>query len=891
MESHEIRERFLRFFQTRGHTLVPSSTLPLDDPTLLFVNAGMVPFKPYFLGEEVPPHTTLTSVQKCLRTLDIDEVGKDTRHASFFQMCGNFSFGGYFKEQAIPYAWELLTGSVENGCYGLDGDRLWVTIYLDDDEAFDLWRGVGVPTERIVRLGMKDNYWSMGVPGPCGPCSEIFYDRGPEYGVEGGPAVDDSRYFEVWNLVFMQNLRGPGGEHKEGYEILGELPAKNIDTGMGLERLACLLQGVDNIYEIDTTSIILRRAGDLAGVSYGTDHESDVRLRVVADHARACAFIIGDGVTPGNDGRGYVLRRILRRVVRNMRLLGSNGPVVDQLIEATIDAMGPQYPELVADAERIRKVAVTEENAFLQTLRTGTTIFDTAASDLKKSGGTVLPGAQAFALHDTYGFPIDLTLEMAAEAGISIDEDGFRELMREQKTRARADSQARKAGLADNAIYRELLTTNGPTVWLAYEGLETSSKVLAILQDLTAVSVLAEGQVGTVLLDRSTFYAESGGQHADAGVLVGDGVEVEVLDVQRPVKGLLAHQVRVTRGELVIGAAVESRVDPLWRRQARQAHSGTHVVHAALREVLGPTALQAGSFNRPGYLRLDFAWADALARDQRNLIEQVSNRAVRDDLAVRVDYMTLQEARDAGALALFGETYGEQVRVVEIGGPWSRELCGGTHVSGSAQIGPLAVTGEASIGSGIRRVEAVVGLPAYDYLARERDLVQQLAELLKTRSEELPERVQGMVTRLRDAEKELARLKSAELLASVEGIIGVGTDFGKVRIWTFIAPDGVDAAGLRELVIRGRERIHSSLAGAVIGAATNDGKVALVVATNEYGRAAGLSANDLLKAALQQVGGRGGGKADMAQGGGTDPSGTQAALQAALDTARAAVGS
>ena len=613
--------------------------------------------------------------------------------------------------------------------------------------------------------------------------------------------------------------------------------------------------------------------------------------RAATPNVTPSAFIIGDGVTPGNDGRGYVLRRILRRVVRHMRLLGSSGPVVDQLIEATIDAMGPQYPELVADAERIRKVAVAEENAFLQTLRAGTAIFETAASDLKKAGSTVLPGAQAFALHDTYGFPIDLTLEMASEAGISIDEDGFRELMREQKTRARADSQARKAGLADNAIYRELLTRNGPTEWLAYDGLDTSAKVLAILQDLTAVSVLAEGQVGTVLLDRTTFYAESGGQHADAGVLVGDGFQVEVLDVQRPVKGLVAHQVRVTRGELVTGAELESRVDPLWRLQARQAHSGTHVVHAALREVLGPTALQAGSFNRPGYLRLDFAWADALVRDQRSLIEQVSNRAVRDDLAVRVDYMTLQEARDAGALALFGETYGEQVRVVEIGGRWSRELCGGTHVAGSAQIGPLVVTGESSIGSGIRRVEAVVGLPAYDYLARERDLVQQLAELLKARSEELPERVQGMVTRLRDAEKELARLKSAELLANVESIIGVGTDLGKFRIWTFVAPDGVDAAGLRELVVRGRELIHSGLGGAVIGASTTEGKVALVVATNEAGRDAGLSANDLLKAALQQVGGRGGGKADMAQGGGTDPAGIEAALQAALDTARAAVSS
>jgi alanyl-tRNA synthetase len=888
MDSAEIRRRFLKFFEDRDHHVVPSSSLLLDDPTLLFVNAGMVPFKPYFLGEATPPYPRLTSVQKCLRTLDIEDVGKDTRHASFFQMCGNFALGDYFKEKAIPYAWELLTSSVEAGGYGLDPDRLWITVYLDDDEAADIWHHqVGVPRERIQRMGMTDNYWSMGVPGPCGPDSEIFYDRGEEYGAEGGPAVDDSRYIEVWNLVFMQNLRGGGGEHKEGFEIVGELPHKNIDTGMGLERLACILQGVDNIYEIDTTRVILQRATGLTGIHYGADHESDVRLRVVADHTRACAFIIGDGVTPGNDGRGYVLRRLLRRVIRNMRLLGADGTehsdrVIGALVDAAIEAMGPQYPELVTDAARIRAVAEAEEVAFLQTLTKGTALFDTAVAGLRETGARTLPGASAFALHDTYGFPIDLTLEMAAEAGVEVDEEGFRALMREQRARARQDAQSRKAGLADNAVYRELFERTGATDWLAYEGLDTEARVIALLQDVATVPALSEGEVGTVVLDRTTFYAESGGQHADAGVLVGEGVEVEVLDVQRPVKGLVAHQVRVTKGELVSGMGVEARVDPLWRRQARQAHSGTHVVHAALREVLGPDALQAGSFNRPGYLRLDFSWSRSLARAQRSDIEAVSNRAVRDDLPVRVDYMTLPEAKAAGALALFGETYGDTVRVVEIGGPWSRELCGGTHVSASSQIGPLAVTGESSVGSGVRRIEAVVGLPAYDYLARERDLVDQLAELVKARPEELAERVESMMTRLKDAERELARLRSSQLTANIAGIIGAGAEVGPARVWTFQAPEGVDAAALRELVTKGRSFVGADVAALLVGATVADGKVSMVAATNEAGRARGLSAAAALKAALPAVGGRGGGKDDMAQGGGADPHGVPAALAAAV---------
>jgi alanyl-tRNA synthetase len=892
MESAEIARRWLRFFEDRGHTVVPSASLIADDPNLLLVNAGMVPFKPYFLGEVPPPYPRAASIQKCVRTLDIDEVGRTTRHASFFQMCGNFSFGDYFKEQAIPLAWELLTSSVADGGYGLPADRLWVTVYDDDDEAETIWReSVGVPAERIQRRGMADNFWSMGVPGPCGPCSEIFYDRGPEYGAEGGPVADEDRYIEIWNLVFMQFERGDGGGKKDDYPIVGELPAKNIDTGLGLERLATILQDVDNLYEIDTTRQILDRATELTGKVYGQDEAADVRLRIVADHTRTAALLVGDGVTPGNEGRSYVLRRMMRRVVRNMRLLGAKGPTSVALAEAAIDAMSPQYPELAKDRERIRAVTEAEERAFAQTLDRGTAQLDAAVAALPSSGQRVLAGAQAFALHDTFGFPIDLTLEMAAEHGVEVDEDGFRTLMTQQRDRAKADAKSKKAGHADVSAYRELLDLHGPTDWLAYEGLRTEARVLGLLSDGAAVPALGQGQIGEAILDRTTFYAESGGQHADAGHLVGDGVRVEVLDVQRPVKGLVVHQVRVLDGELRLDSAVQAEVDPDWRRDARQAHSGTHVVHAALREVLGPTALQSGSFNRPGYLRLDFAWQKALSRGERQGLEEVSNRAVRDDLPVTVDYMTLAEAQQRGALALFGENYGEQVRVVEIGGPWSSELCGGTHVASSAQIGPLVVTGESSVGSGVRRVEAVVGLPAFGYLAKERDLVGQLAELLNARPSDVKDRVEALLLRVKDAERELDQLRAAELRASAAKMADAAHVVDGVTVVSFQAPDGLDAGAVRQLVMDARGGIDAQQPAVVVGAGVGDGKVAVVAATNDAGRARGLSANDILRAVLVPLGGRGGGKDDVAQGGGTAVDAVPAGLAAVDDAVRAAVGS
>ncbi|MET9707719.1 alanine--tRNA ligase [Streptomyces griseus] len=877
MRTADIRSRFLDFFAARGHTVVPGAPLPTPDPTLLFVNAGMVPFKPYFTGEAAPPWERATSVQKCVRTLDIEEVGRTTRHGSFFRMNGNFSFGDYFKKEAIAYAWELSTSPQAEGGYGLDPDRIWVTVHHSDTESRSIWRRVaGLPDERIVDRGDEDNFWSMGVPGPCGPCSELYYDRGPALGREGGPAVDEDRYTEFWNLVFMQYERGPG-PGKSGYPILGELPRRNIDTGMGLERMATLLQGVENLYEIDETRPVLQRAADLAGVRYGADPEADVRLRVVADHVRTALMLLADGTTPGNEGRGYVLRRILRRAVRSMRLLGYEDPALAELLPVARDCMAPSYPEVADAYPRIADRAGAEEDAFRSSLKQGTTVLDTAVARVKESGGRSLPGAQAFLLHDTYGFPIDLTLEMAAEQGVEVDREGFTALMNEQRERARADARARKAGGAvDTTALRPVLDAHGPTDWRAWDTLETESRVLALLGPAGPVPVARTGDIVTVVLDRTPFYAESGGQESDAGLLSGTSVEAEVLDVQRPLPGLVAHQVRITAGELALDDTVHAAVDPEWRLGARQAHSGTHVLHAALREVLGPTALQAGSYNRPGYLRLDFPWRGAPSATVRGEIEEAANRALRRDLPVGVRWMTLPEAKELGALALFDETYGERVRVVEIGGAWSRELCGGTHVERAAQIGTVALTSEGSVGAGMRRLEAAVGIEGFGYLARERDLVARIAEQLGAPRAELPDRIAGLLDRLKAADRENARLGQQVTSARAGELAEAATGANGVRTVTTTVTGSAQEA--RALALAVRDRLPAGLPGAA-AVGTRDG--ALVLAVNTTAREAGLDASRLVKRLL---GGRGGGSAEVAQGGGLTPDALTAAL-AALPTA------
>ena len=885
MDSAEIRTRFLKFFAERGHQVIPSASLLLDDPTLLFVNAGMVPFKPYFLGEAPPPYPRATSVQKCVRTLDIEEVGKTTRHASFFQMAGNFSFGDYFKEGAIPFAWDLLTGSIADGGFGFGEDRLWVTVYDDDDEAADIWHHtVGVPRERIQRRGPKDNYWSMGVPGPGGPCSEIYYDRGAAYGREGGPVVDEDRYLEVWNLVFMQEELS-AVRSKEDFDVLKPLPAKNIDTGMGLERMAALLQGVENIYEIDTTKRILDRASELTHVAYGASEKSDVALRVIADHSRTCAFLIGDGVLPGNEGRGYVLRRLMRRVIRNMRILGCEEPSIAELMHTTIATMAPQYPELNDEAVRIESISVQEEATFLQTLKTGTQIFDVAADEVRSNGGAVLAGDQAFVLHDTYGFPIDLTLEMAREQGLEVDEAGFRRLMSEQRERAKADARTRKAGVTPVTAYREVLEAGGTTGFTGYVEITTEGVITGILHDGAVVPVAREGDHVEIVLNRTPFYAEAGGQLGDHGrITTAGGATLEVYDVQTPVPGLFIHRATVASGEVVAGDEVVGHVDTERRRAISRAHTATHLVHRAFREYLGETATQMGSENAPGRLRFDFPSngpvGDVVLRD----VEARVNDVLAADLEVMAQVMTIDEARNFGAMALFGEKYGSEVRVISVG-DWAHELCGGTHAQRSGQLGVVTFLSEGSIGAGVRRVEALVGVDAYRHLAREHVLVDQLTEMVKARPEELPDRIESLIARLKEAERELQRYKSAQLTSNVEGVIGEGRDLGPFRIWTYRAPDGTSAGDLRELALRGRASARPDMGVGMVGASVEDGRVALVSVVNDRARELGLTAKALLDAALPAVDGRGGGKEDIAQGGGTRVEGLDdafAAVQAAV---------
>lgn len=883
MDSVEIRQKFLDYFQANGHTVVPSASLLLDDPTLLFVNAGMVPFKPYFLGEAVAPYSRAASVQKVVRTLDIEEVGKTTRHASFFQMCGNFSFGDYFKKEAIPFAWELLTKSPADGGYGFPEEKLWVTVYLDDDEAIDIWhKQVGVPLDRIQRRGMADNFWSMGVPGPCGPCSEIYYDRGPQHGIDGGPIADETRYLEVWNLVFMQYERG-GGPGKEGYDILGELPAKNIDTGMGLERMAALLQGVDNIYEIDTTKIILDRASELTSARYGANERADIALRVIADHARTCAFLIGDGVLPGNEGRGYVLRRILRRVVRNMRLLGAHEPTIDELISAAIEAMAPQYPELLTDKGRITSVAVAEEESFLATLERGTAMFDMAVKDLKSTKATTLSGDSAFALHDTYGFPIDLTLEMASEAGVAVDEAGFRELMSQQRARAKADAAARKSGVTAVTMYRDIMGRSGVTEFLGYTQTQAEASVTGLLIDGVEVKSAREGDEIEVLVDRTPFYAESGGQLADQGIITLDnGTRVEVDDVQTPVPGLFVHRGRVVTGEIEVGQHAVGHVNVERRLAISRAHTATHMVHKAFREALGETATQMGSENSPGRLRFDFPSAGAVPQSVMNDVEARVNDILIQDLLVTAQVMTQEEARKTGAMALFGEKYGDQVRVVSVG-DWARELCGGTHTASTGQLGVVSFLSEGSIGAGVRRVEALVGADAYRFLAREHALVSQLADMTKARPEELPDRIGKMMERLRNAEKEINKVRSAALMNDIMGLLGEPSKVGDTHVYCFTAPAGTQASQLRDIVTSAKSKVQSSNY-LIVAAVIEEGKVSVVTTTDARAREVGVSASAVLGSMMSLLDGKGGGSAEMAQGGGTRVDGINDAFAAVLQS-------
>lgn len=887
MQTHEIARRWNTFFEKKNHTVVPSASLVSPDPSLLFTVAGMVPFIPYFLGQQTPPYDRAVSVQKCIRTADIEEVGKTARHGTFFQMAGNFSFGDYFKEGAITMAWELLTTPQSDGGYGLDPDRLWATVYNEDEEAYAIWRDiVRIPEERIQRIGKEDNYWHTGQPGPGGPCSEIFYDRGPEYGIDGGPAVDDTRYLEIWNLVFMQYQLGDVRSQAD-FDIVGELAHKNIDTGLGMERLAMILQDVENMYETDQVRPVLDRAAELANVTYTSSENptdpnfaNDMRLRYIADHVRSSLMLISDGVVPGNEGGGYVLRRLIRRAVRAMRLMGVTSAVLPELLPISRDAMRGSYPEVAENFERISRIAYAEERAFLRTIAAGTTRLESSVAQAQQAG-TALSGNAAFELHDTYGFPIDLTLEMAEEAGVSVDQDKFRQLMQEQRERARKDAKAKKTGHADTSLYYQA-HAGEDTVFTGYTEHTTQSAIRSLLIDGQIAGHAEQGQEVEIVLDASPFYAEAGGQAADTGLITGDGFVIEVTDVQSPIKGLSVHRGIIREGEAPAGAQAVGAIDLQRRLDAQKAHSATHIVHAALHQILGPEAVQAGSYNKEGYLRFDFAWQDALSQAARQEVEELSNIAIRDNFTVQTMETSLREAQAMGAMSLFGEKYGDRVRVVEIDGAWSRELCGGTHVSSTAEIGTLALLNEQSVGSGNRRVEALVGLDAFEHFAAERTLVNQLSAMLKAPTADIPGRVEQTLNKLREVEKELAQLRAQQMLAQAGQLVENAETVGDITLLAHNMGAVTSADDLRSTVLDLRDRLtkagNQHIVVGMVG--TANGRPLVVIAVNDGAQSLGLKAGNLVKAASQVLGGGGGGKPDLAQGGGQDATKTDDALAA-----------
>jgi alanyl-tRNA synthetase len=875
MNANEIRRRFTDFFVERNHRLVPSSPLIPNDPTLLLANAGMNQFKPYFLGEVEPDFRRATSVQKCTRTSDIEVVG-DRSHCTFFEMLGNFSFGDYFKEGAIAYAWELVTER-----FGLEPDRLWATVYLDDDEAERLWLEVGVPAERIQRLGKEENFWSMGVAGPCGPCSELHYDRGPSFGAGGGPASESDRYLEIWNLVFMQNIRD------EDYNIIGELPEKNIDTGMGLERMAILLQGADSMYETDVFAPILAEVQELAGAAYGKDDRVDRSLRIVTEHSRTAGFLIADGVLPSNEGRGYILRRLLRRSVRHLRLLGVEDTVLARVGGRVVDTLGGAWPELVAQRSLIEQVVASEEESFSRTLRQGSNLLEGAIRRTRDQGQAMLAGDTAFQLHDTYGFPYELTLEAAAEAGLAVDADRFQQLMDDQRRRAKEARRELDADLRRLESYRDLSSRHGRTQFLGYETTTADARILGLLRDGEELPAAAEGDQVELILDRTPFYAEGGGQVGDTGLVRTDGGAVlQVTDTRPGLEGFSVHSARVVSGEPKLDDLVHAEVDADRREAVTRSHTATHTLHWALRDQLGAHARQQGSLVDAGRLRFDFAHFQQVPPERLAEIELAVNRELMADPDIKVWHGSLAEAEAAGAISLFGEKYGSVVRVVEVG-DFSRELCGGTHVGHGSQVGPVHVLGESSIGANLRRIEALTGLEALHYVDRERQLLAEVAALLRTRPEDAPEQLRRRLEALANAQRELERLRVAGLERQAGELAGrVAREDGAWLVVERVPEAGAD--DLRRIASAVRDRVGAGPGVVVLGSEVQ-GKAAMVALLTTDLVAGGAAARDVLAKAAKAVGGGAGGKGDLASAGGRDPSRLEEALQLARADARGLV--
>ena len=852
---NELREMFLSFFESKGHLRLPSfSLVPQNDKSILLINAGMTPMKPWFKGEEEPPRHRVCTCQKCIRTGDIENVGKTARHGTYFEMLGNFSFGDYFKHEAIAWSWEFLTEVV-----GLEPDRLYPSIYLDDDEAFDIWnKEVGIPAERIFRFGKEDNFWEHG-SGPCGPCSEIYYDRGPEYGC-GKPGCtvgcDCDRYIEIWNNVFSQF-------DNDGHGHYTELKQKNIDTGMGLERLACVCQNVDSLFDVDTVMNITHKVSQLTGAHYGETEKRDVSLRVITDHIRSATFMICDGILPSNEGRGYVLRRLLRRAARHGKLLGVNDPFLYQVVDTVIHENEGQYPDLREKQTYITKVIRTEEENFGRTIDGGMKIFSDLLAEHKQKLEKIFSGADAFRLYDTFGFPIDLTMEMAADEGLSVDENAFQKLMKEQKERAR---EARKAlgdlGWAGVEFGKDVPATE----FVGYDHSECDAKIVAIVADEELREEVAAGAEAVVVLDQSPFYAEMGGQVADHGTITADGVVFTVADVQKNKGGKFMHYGRLAQGVLHVGDTVHAAIDMERRKAIQRAHSTTHLLDAALKKVLGDHVHQAGSLVEPDRLRFDFTHFEAISPEELRQVEELVNDAILEGYPVVTEILPIEEAKKKGAVAMFGEKYGETVRVVEMS-DFSVEFCGGTHVDNTAKAGPFRIKSESSVASGVRRIESTCGKLSLKAMESSQGVLSRAAQFLKTAPSGLLERMEQQANEMKQLRQALEKFKAEASLGEARQFLASAKTVKDLHVLA-TTRNGVDTAELRTMGDFLRDKDPKAVA---VIASINGEKITFLAVCGKEAVARGIKAGDLVRHVSAICGGKGGGKPDSAMGGGSDP--------------------
>ena len=875
MGLNEIRSKFLNFFESKGHYAAKSASLvPHNDKSLLLINSGMAPLKNYFAGVEVPPSKRMTTCQKCIRTGDIENVGKTARHGTFFEMLGNFSFGDYFKRESIRWGWEFVTEHLS-----IPEDRLWVTVYEEDDEAFDIWsKEMNFPTERIVRLGKDDNFWEIGT-GPCGPCSEIYFDRGESFGCDNPdckPGCDCDRYLEFWNHVFTQFDRDEEGNY-------GQLEHKNIDTGMGLERMACIMQDVDNIFEIDTIKYIIQGIEELANIKYGEDAKKDVSVRIITDHMRAMSFLIADGVLPSNEGRGYVLRRLLRRAARHGKLLGIKEDFLYKLYDRVKEVSGEAYPELVEKESYVKKVIKIEEEKFNETLDQGVEILNGYIAELKEANETVLSGDKAFKLYDTYGFPLDLTEEILEEQGFGIDEEGFHKEMEEQRQRARAD----RGAMEDEGWKEDPLSTLDESVASTFDGyknLNVSGKVTAIVKEDEIVEMINEGEKAIIVLNETSFYAEGGGQAGDIGTLENEDAIFEVVDTRKGANNTIKHIGFVKKGQIKVSDALESKVNKEVRMASARNHTATHLLHEALKEVLGDHVNQAGSLVTPERLRFDVTHFEPISKEELKAVEEKVNKAILDALEVNCEIMNINDAKEKGAMALFGEKYGNEVRVVSMG-DYSVELCGGTHLTNTSQVGLFKILSEGGVAAGVRRIEAITGHAVYEYLTNRDNMINEVCSALKTKEDNLVQRANHLVEENKALAKELHETKTKLNLQSVDSLLDAKVEINGVNLLCAKFED-IDMNTLKETADTLRDKVGS---GVVVLSNVADNKVNFVVTATQDVIEKGIHSGNIVREVAKIANGKGGGRPNMAQAGATDVSKVDEALSYASEVVKSQV--